>query len=127
MLTVGYVGTQGVHLLALHDFNAPVPTMVNGVMTFVHPGPTVPGQLDQNARPDSAFGALDMTDTSSHSSYNALQVALQHRLSSDLVFQASYTYSHCIDSAYTYGGLGFNNVDFRHHQPVRLEQRQRKL
>ncbi|HWF08420.1 MAG TPA: carboxypeptidase regulatory-like domain-containing protein [Bryobacteraceae bacterium] len=110
VLTVGYVGSQGVHLLAFHDFNAPVPTINSGVMTFVHPDAVVPGQLDQNARPSPAFGALDMTDTSSHSHYNALQVALEHRLSSSFVFQTSYTYSHCIDSAYTYGGLGFNNT-----------------
>jgi hypothetical protein len=110
VLTVGYVGSQGVHLLAFHDFNAPVPTTTNGVMSFVHPDAVTPGQLDQNARPDPVFGALDMTDTSSHSTYNALQVGLQHRLSSNFVFQFSYTYSHCIDSAYTYGGLGFNNT-----------------
>ncbi len=109
LLTVGYVGTRGVHLLAFHDFNAPVPTMNNGVMTFVHPDPTVAGRLDQNARPNAAFGALDMTDTSSYSSYNSLQIGLEHKLSSNVVFQGSYTWSHCIDSAYTYGGLGGNN------------------
>jgi outer membrane receptor protein involved in Fe transport len=110
LLSVGYTGTQGVHLLAFHDFNAPVPTIQNGVYTFVHPDPVVPGQLDQNPRPSPAFGALDMTDTTSHSTYNGLLVSLQHRLSSDMVFQFSYTYSHCTDSGYTYGGLGFNNV-----------------
>jgi outer membrane receptor protein involved in Fe transport len=109
LLTVGYVGSQGVHLLAFHDFNAPVPTINNGVMSFVHPDPVTAGQLDQNPRPDPAFGALDMTDTTSHSHYNALQVGLQHRLSSSFVFQLSYTWSHCIDNAYTYGGLGGNN------------------
>jgi len=110
LLSVGYTGTQGVHLLAFHDFNAPIPTIQNGVYTFVHPDPSVPGQLDQNPRPSPAFGALDMTDTTSHSHYNGLLVSLQHRTSSNLVYQVSYTYSHCIDSGYTYGGLGFNNV-----------------
>ncbi|MBV9506737.1 MAG: TonB-dependent receptor, partial [Acidobacteriia bacterium] len=109
LLSVGYTGTQGVHLLAFHDFNAPIPTIQNGVYTFVHPDPTVPGQLDQNARPYPAFGALDMTDTTSHSHYNAMLLSLQHRMSSSLVFQFAYTWSHCIDSAYTYGGLGGNN------------------
>ena len=109
LLTVGYVGTSGVHLLAFHDFNAPLPTVTNGAMSFVHPDPVRPGVLDQNPRPDPAFGSLDMTDPTSHSTYNALQVALQHKVASDLVFQFSYTYSHCIDSAYTFGGLGGNN------------------
>jgi outer membrane receptor protein involved in Fe transport len=109
LLSVGYTGTRGVHLLAFHDFNAPIPTIQNGVMTFVHPDPAVPGQLDQNPRPDPVFGALDMTDTTSYSSYNAMLISLTHRTSSNVVFQFSYTYSHCIDSAYTYGGLGGNN------------------
>ncbi|HSR06043.1 MAG TPA: carboxypeptidase regulatory-like domain-containing protein, partial [Bryobacteraceae bacterium] len=117
LLTVGYAGTRGVHLLAFHDFNAPIPNIVNGVMSFVHPDPVVPGRLDQNPRPSPAFGSLDMTDTSSYSSYNSLQVGLQHRLSSDLVYQFSYTYSHCLDSAYTYGGLGFNNVTSANTNP----------
>jgi hypothetical protein len=114
LLSVGYVGTRGVHLLAFHDFTAPVPTINpainNGAMTFVHPDPAVAGQLDQNGRPSPAFGALDMLDTSNYASYNGLQMSLQHRMSSNLVYQLSYTYSHCIDGAYTYGGLGFNNV-----------------
>jgi outer membrane receptor protein involved in Fe transport len=107
LLTVGYVGTRGVHLLAFHDFNAPIPTIdSNGVMHFA----TVTGNFaTQNPRQNSAFGALDMTDTSSYSSYNGLQLNLEHKLSSNFVMQFSYTYSHCLDSAYTYGGLGFNN------------------
>lgn len=125
LLTVGYNGTSGVHLLAFHDFNAPGQTILpNGTMSFVTPNPaklTSFGQpcavqsatcvpaLVQNARPDLSFGSLDMTDPTSHSSYDALQVALQHKVATNLVFQLSYTYSHCIDSAYTYGGLGFNN------------------
>ncbi|HLI84060.1 MAG TPA: carboxypeptidase regulatory-like domain-containing protein [Bryobacteraceae bacterium] len=103
LLSVGYTGTRGVHLLAFHDFNAPVPTVINGVDHFAINGV-------QNPRPDPNFGALDMTDTTSYSSYNAMLVSVQHRLSANLVGQFSYTYSHCIDSAYTYGGLGFNNA-----------------
>ena len=117
LLTVGYVGTRGIHLLAFHDFNAPVPTIVNGVMTFaslqsVPVTPATPFGLEavQNPRPSPALGALDMLDTSSYSSYNGLQVGLEHKMSANLVFQVAYTWSHCIDSAYTYGGLGGNNV-----------------
>lgn len=51
-----------------------------------------------------------MLDTSSHSSYNALQVSVSHRLSSSFVFQFSHTWSHCIDGSYAYAGLGGNNV-----------------
>jgi outer membrane receptor protein involved in Fe transport len=118
LLTVGYQGTRGVHLLAFHDFNAPVPTVdAQGVDHFaevvqVPVSGTYPQGLKavQNPRPSPAFGALDMTDTTSYSKYNGLQVGLQHRQSANLVYQFSYTWSHCIDSAYSYGGLGFNNV-----------------
>jgi hypothetical protein len=104
LLTVGYQGTRGVHLLAFHDFNAPIPTVVNGVDYFANAA----GQ--ENPRPVPILGSQDMTSPSSYSSYNALQVGLTHRASANLVYQFAYTYSHCIDSAYSYAGLGFNNV-----------------
>jgi len=117
LLTVGYEGTRGVHLLAFHDFNAPVPTIENGVYTFVHPSPTTPGQLLANPSPDPNFGSLDMLDTTSYSAYNALQVGVSHRASSNLVFQFSYTYSHCIDNSFAYAGLGANNVTSANTNP----------
>ncbi len=105
LFTIGYQGTRGVHLLAFHDFNAPIPTVdANGVYHFANAA----GQ--ENPRPVPILGSQDMTDPTSYSSYNALQVGLTHRSSANLVYQLAYTYSHCIDSAYTYGGLGFNNV-----------------
>jgi hypothetical protein len=105
LLTVGYVGTRGVHLLAFHDFNPPTVNTVNGVDYFANPTTGV-----QNPRIDPNLGSLDMTDPSSSSSYNALEVSVEHKLSSNFVMQFSYTWSHCLDYAYTYGGLGFNNV-----------------
>jgi hypothetical protein len=105
LLSVGYQGTRGVHLLAFHDFNAPIPTVINGVDYFANPVTGV-----QNPLPVPALGSQDMTAPTSYSSYNALQVGLTHRTSANLVYQFSYTWSHCLDSAYTYGGLGFNNV-----------------
>ncbi len=116
LLTVGYQGTRGVHLLAFHDFNSPNSTVINGVDYLAtdagSPCPLnpPPGACVGNPRPVPALGSQDMTDTTSYSSYNALQVGLTHRASANLVYQFSYTWSHCIDSAYTYGGLGFNNV-----------------
>jgi hypothetical protein len=117
LFTVGYQGTRGVHLLAFHDFNAPIPTVINGVDYFATdngapcPNPIPSGQnCTGNPRPVPALGSQDLTAPSSYSSYNALQVGLTHRASANLVYQFSYTYSHCIDSAYSYAGLGFNNV-----------------
>jgi Carboxypeptidase regulatory-like domain/TonB dependent receptor len=116
LLTVGYQGTRGVHLLAFHDFNSPIPTVINGVdyLATDNGAPCPLGASSfvctQNPRPSPALGSQDMTDTTSYSSYNALQIGLTHRASSNLIYQLSYTWSHCIDSAYSYGGLGFNNV-----------------
>ncbi|MGD0133683.1 MAG: TonB-dependent receptor [Bryobacteraceae bacterium] len=113
LLTVGYQGTRGVHLLAFHDFNSPIPTVINGVdYLATSNGAPCPltGACTQNPRPSPALGSQDLLDPSSYSSYNALQVGLTHRASANLVYQFSYTWSHCIDSAYSYGGLGFNNV-----------------
>jgi Carboxypeptidase regulatory-like domain/TonB dependent receptor len=104
LLTVGYQGTRGVHLLAFHDFNSPTDTVIDGVDHLA----TASGI--QNPRPVPSLGTQDLLAPTSYSAYNALQVGLTHRASSNLVYQFSYTWSHCIDSAYSYGGLGFNNV-----------------
>ncbi len=108
LLTVGYVGSRGVHLLAFHDFNPPTPTVTNGVMSFAAYNPAI-GIYVQNPRLDPDFGSLDMTDPTSSSNYNALEVSVEHKLSANFVMQFSYTWSHCLDYAYTYAGLGFNN------------------
>ena len=86
LLTVGYTGTRGVHLLAFHDFNPPVPTVDQWRRCTL---PHLSGV--QNPRLNPNLGSLDMTDTTSYSSYNALQVSLEHKLSSNLVLQFSYT------------------------------------
>ncbi len=121
LLTVGYQGTRGVHLLAFHDFNAPVPTVINGVDYFAtnNGAPCVVGTVTckANAAPDPNFGSLDMLDTSSSSYYHSMQVGVQHRMSSNLVFQFSYTWSHCIDYSYAYAGLGANNVTSANTNP----------
>ncbi len=121
LLTVGYQGTRGVHLLAFHDFNSPADTTINGVdyLATENGGPCALGAPTigpaatsclQNPRPSPILGTQDLLAPTSYSSYNALQVGFTHRASTNLVYQFSYTWAHCIDSAYSYGGLGFNNV-----------------
>jgi Carboxypeptidase regulatory-like domain/TonB dependent receptor len=113
LLTVGYQGTRGVHLLAFHDFNSPNSTVINGVdyLATNNGGPcSLGGPCAQNARPVPVLGTQDLLAPTSYSTYDALQVGLTHRASANLIYQFSYTWSHCIDSAYSYGGLGFNNV-----------------
>jgi len=50
-----------------------------------------------------------LTNPSSSSHYNSLQMSWNNRFSSRFIGNLSYVYSHCTDGAYTYGGLGGNN------------------
>jgi hypothetical protein len=113
LLTVGYQGTRGIHLLAFHDFNAPAATVINGVdyLATNNGAPCgLTGPCAVNPRPVVSLGDQDLLAPTSYSSYNALQVGLTHRASANLVYQFSYTWSHCIDDSYAYAGLGGNNV-----------------
>jgi Carboxypeptidase regulatory-like domain len=113
LLTVGYQGTRGIHLLAFHDYNPPGDTVINGVdyLATNNGAPCgLTGPCAVNLRPVPSLGAQDLIAPTSYSSYNALQVGLTHRASANLVYQFSYTWSHCIDDSYAYAGLGGNNV-----------------
>jgi hypothetical protein len=98
VLTLGYVGSRGVHLLSFRDYNPPqVITDANGVQHF------------QATRLNPNFGSLNLSAPTSTSRYNAFQASFNSRLSKDVQAYLSYTLSHCVDLAYTYGGLGGNN------------------
>lgn len=105
VLTVGYVGSRGVDLLSFRDYNPPVPVILpNGQRQFGNPATGV-----SYPRINSAFGSLVLTNPSSSSHYNSLQMSWNNRFSSNFIGNLSYVYSHCTDGAYTYGGLGGNN------------------
>jgi hypothetical protein len=112
VLTVGYVGSRGVDLLSFRDFNPPqFTTDAQGVQHF---GSLVLGSngsysIVSNPRLNPNFGTLSLTQPSSLSRYNGLQTSLNSRFSNSLQGYLSYTFSHCVDLAYTYGGLGGNN------------------
>ena len=106
-LTVGYVGSRGVNLLSFRDYNPPqVEVDANGVQHF---GKIVGGVGVSNPRLNPNFGTLSLSQPSSLSRYNAIQVSVNERYSSSFQTHFSYTFSHCVDLAYTYGGLGGNN------------------
>src|SRR5437762_6440306 len=105
--TVGYVGSRGVNLLSFRDYNPPQAVVdANGVQHF---GTVVNGVGVSNPRLNPNFGTLTLSQPSSLSRYNALQVSVNERFSSSVQTYFSYTFSHCTDLAYTYGGLGGNN------------------
>ncbi len=72
---IGYYGSKGTHLRMPHNINQPI----DGV------------------RPYPAFSNINMVDSPGNSSYNALWVSANKRLSHGLQFLASYSLSHSID------------------------------
>lgn len=90
VLTVGYVGTRGLHLSRLTNPNVAVPA-ISADRTYFY-APNLP-------RRDPTFGVITFKSLQASSRYNALQVKLAHRLSKGLQVQGSYTWSHVLDTA----------------------------
>jgi hypothetical protein len=111
-LTVGYVGSRGLHLYAARDVNPVLPTIVNGVPVFGVPRGATPGIIS-NPRANPAGAALSSAAPVGDSSYNSLQAGLNRRFSHGVQTQLSYTYSKCMDDASgTYGlegGIPWSN------------------
>jgi len=106
VLTAGYVGSRGVHLLVSRDYNPPVPVVgPNGERVFAQ---LVGGRVTSNARINSNFGFLQQRSPMGNSDYNSLQVSLNRRFADGLQMQASYTYSKSMD--YGSAGGGAQNV-----------------
>jgi hypothetical protein len=103
-LTVGYVGSRGVHLYAARDINPVLPKEVGGVQVFGVPiGPSRAGMVS-DPRLNPAGAALSSEAPVGDSSYNSLQVGLNRRFSHGVQTQLSYTWSKCMDDASgTYG------------------------
>jgi Carboxypeptidase regulatory-like domain/TonB dependent receptor-like, beta-barrel/TonB-dependent Receptor Plug Domain len=97
--TIGYLGSRGVHLFVLRDFNSPVPFIgPSGRETF--------GVFDAsrnsviaNPRLNPLYNALNLADTAADSSYHGLQTSLSKRFSQRWQSQFSYTWSKSIDNA----------------------------
>ncbi len=103
-LTVGYVGSRGVHLYGARDINPVLPRVVNGVEVYGVPiGPSRAG-IVSNPRLNPAGAALNSEAPVADSNYHSLQVGLNRRFSHGVQSQLSYTWSKCMDDASgTYG------------------------
>ncbi len=113
-LTVGYVGSAGVHLAhPIEDIDQVPPSLVHfdsALDSFVFPVPA-PGQPIQRINPN--FGRIDATDWGGHSSYHSLQANLVQRLAKGLTYQLAYTWSKSIDNGsttFSEGGETVNSV-----------------
>jgi hypothetical protein len=87
-LTVGYFGSKGTHLRIARNLNQ----RING---GARPFPAV--SSSSAIKPGVTLNNITMVDSAGNSSYNALWISANQRLSHGLQFNASYTYSHSID------------------------------
>ena len=88
LLSVGYAGERGYHLLATADANTAYPSIVDGAAYFAPKSPRMNPNLS-NARYEESNGI---------SNYNALQVDVTQRFSHGLQFRANYTFSKSLDN-----------------------------
>ncbi len=115
ILTVGYVGSHGVHLLTEVEENPPIPTITNGVYQFATVGPT--GATVTNPRENPNLGSFADVAPITSSGYNSLQVILNKRFARNVKLQAAYTYSKCLD----YGAFGVGSFNGLSQTPAAVE------
>lgn len=90
VVTVGYAGSRGVHLLRNTDFNIGVPTrQADGTWFFANNAPRVNPNYN---------GVIELKKSDGNSWYNALIFEVRKRFSKSVDFQSSYTFARSIDT-----------------------------
>ena len=97
ILTVGYVGQHGTHLMAAMPYKQK--QLVNGAVT---PSPFLAGNPDLLAKISQISG----TCSCANQRYDALQTTVRKRFSSGLEYQFAYTWSHGMSDSIGYYGQG---------------------
>jgi len=100
-ITVGYIGSRGVNLLAQQELNPPTNSGTAQNPQFAQ---LINGALVTNPRTNPNFAALGMIAPGAESSYNALQTTFNKSLTYGLQFQGNYQLSKCIDTSSTLSG-----------------------
>jgi hypothetical protein len=91
-ITVGYFGSKGTHLRLSRNLNQ---TFLNAALNPVRPFPAL--SLTSPIAPGVPLQNITNREGTGNSSYNALWVTANKRLSKGLQFNASYTYSKSLD------------------------------
>jgi hypothetical protein len=109
VLSLGYVGAQGRHLLETVELNPginPAGCAANPVCVSNRAFQPVvfPGNFKY---PGDIFASIGDVTTAGTSNYNAFQTSLNKNLSHGLQFLASYTWSHALDISSGYENSGF--------------------
>ena len=90
MFALSYVGSHGVHLGRLQTANINEFTVRPDGMKFWERGAP---------KLNPAFGAIDLRQFDTNSSYNSMQLRVTKRFTEGLQFQTSYTWSNAIDES----------------------------
>ena len=90
MFAISYVGSHGVHLGRLQTANINEFTLLPDGTKFWEPNAP---------KLNPAFGAIDLRQFDTNSSYNSMQLRVTKRFTEGLQFQTSYTWSNAIDEA----------------------------
>lgn len=89
VVTIGYAGSRGVHLLRNKDINIATPVrQADGTYVFPAGAP----------RFNPAFSTIELKTSDGNSWYNALIFEARKRFTRGLEFQSSYTFSRTIDT-----------------------------
>lgn len=110
IVSIGYVGSQGRHLWAQHDLNAPLPnTPAAGVPANSPCGLlacSTAGRIVTNTRPNpQGVSFLVYFQPVGTSNYNSLLASFNHRFSHNFQTQVSYTWSKSLDQVSNSIGL----------------------
>ncbi len=89
VVTAGYAGSRGIHLLRSGDVNTAIPDILpDGSVFYPVGGP----------RRNPAFSTIEMKRSDGNSWYHALLVEVRRQWSRGFTFQSSYTFSRNIDT-----------------------------
>lgn len=89
VMTLGYAGSRGVHLLRSSDVNTALPIVRPDGTIFFPPGAP---------RQNTAFSTIELKSSDGNSWYNAMIFELRKRWSRGFSVQSSYTFSRNIDT-----------------------------
>jgi len=128
LLSAGYTGSLGRHLLWQRNINA-VPAgadFLNLNPQNVNPQSSASALSANYLRPYSAYGDIYLREFAGTSNYNAFLVQLQHSFSHNFNLGANYTFSKALDEADGYGSSvdPFLNPRSRNYGPAGFNRSQ---
>ncbi len=127
VVTVGYSGSLGRHLLWERNINA-VPlgsTFLTVNPQNANPQSTSSALSSNFLRPYQGWGTIYLYEFANNSNYHALLASLQHRLSHGFNLSASYTFSKSLDCSDSYSSAvdPFVNIHSRDYGPTAWDRR----